>query len=158
MDYCEPLPELLVGSFPAGPSHIRILADEGVRSVLCLQTDDDLFGFGRRWQDYERWYAAEGIQPHRVPIRDGDPIDLTAHLPEAVRLLDELIRTRPRVYLHCSAGVGRAPSVAAAYLHWVRGWPLDRAIEHLKSIRDCEPNRSSIEEATEAFAQEDELT
>ncbi len=158
MDYCEPLPELLVGSFPAGPTHIRLLAEEGVRSVLCLQTDEDLYAFGRQWHDYEQWYAAEDIEPYRVPIRDGDPIDLVAHLPEAVHVLDELIRTRPRVYLHCSAGVGRAPSVAAAYLHWVRGWPLERAIEHLKSMRDCEPNRSAIEEATEEFHRRNQVT
>ena len=153
MDYAIVLPELLVGSCPRSKTHIELLKTEGVTAVECLQNEEDFWYLGIDWMSMQHWYHDLGIELVHCPIIDGDPGDLADKLPRAVQALSGLINHGHRVFLHCTAGVGRAPSVAVAYLHWVRGWPLDRAIEQMKSVRDCDPNRWAIEEATEAFLQ-----
>ena len=56
-----------------------------------------------------------------------------------------------RVYVHCTAGLGRAPAVCIAYIHWFEPhgpMPLDAAYSHLTSIRPCGPKRDAIRGAT----------
>lgn len=51
--------------------------------------------------------------------RDFDPDSLRSQLPKAVSSLEWAISEgKGRVYVHCSAGLGRAPAVAIAYLFW----------------------------------------
>lgn len=61
---------------------------------------------------------AEGIAPRRylyLPTIDDRPPSL-AHLEAGVAFMLEEIRRGGSVYVHCGAGVGRAPTMAAAYL------------------------------------------
>ena len=44
-----------------------------------------------------------------------------------------------RVYVHCTAGLGRAPAVCIAYLYWWCGMDLDDAYRYLTDIRPCGP-------------------
>ncbi|HYT06111.1 MAG TPA: dual specificity protein phosphatase family protein, partial [Rugosimonospora sp.] len=48
------------------------------------------------------------------------------------------------VYLHCTAGIGRAPTVAIGYLHACLGWELDEAIAHVKQARQCAPHLEAL--------------
>ena len=43
------------------------------------------------------------------------------------------------VYVHCTAGLGRAPAVCIAYMHWFLGMGLDEAYKKLTDIRPCGP-------------------
>jgi hypothetical protein len=53
-----------------------------------------------------------------------------------------------RVYVHCTAGLGRAPAVVIAYLYWFRGLALHQAYDFLTSIRPCGPKKEAIRGAT----------
>lgn len=54
-----------------------------------------------------------------------------------------------RVYVHCTAGLGRAPAVCIAWLYWYGPYlSLDDAYKHLTDIRPCGPNRDAIRGAT----------
>ena len=44
-----------------------------------------------------------------------------------------------RVYVHCTAGLGRAPAVCIAYMYWFLGLELDVAYKRLTDIRPCGP-------------------
>jgi protein-tyrosine phosphatase len=59
-----------------------------------------------------------GIAPHTylwLPTIDGTP-PTVEQLAEAARVIGEAIAAGRKVYVHCTAGVGRAPTTAAAYL------------------------------------------
>lgn len=53
-----------------------------------------------------------------------------------------------RVYVHCTAGLGRAPAICIAYMYWFGGMTLDEAYKELTSIRPCGPKRDAIRAAT----------
>jgi protein-tyrosine phosphatase len=50
---------------------------------------------------------------------DFDPDSLRKQLPKAVSALEWAIsQGKGRVYIHCTAGLGRAPAVAISYMFW----------------------------------------
>ncbi len=110
-------PRLLVGPGPTGLDDVRTLTEHGVTGVLSLQTDDDLGARGLRWPTFWQLYTARGIAALRVPIRDFDRKDLTRSIEIALTSLDELLTHHARVYLHCTLGLNRSPTLALAHLY-----------------------------------------
>lgn len=49
--------------------------------------------------------------------------------------IDTIIRNNGKVYVHCAAGMGRGPTMVAAYLI-TQGMTLEMAIAHIRSIRN----------------------
>jgi len=155
MDYSQILSELFVGSHPRGGDEIDELKREtGISAVLNLQTDEDMRYFNLDWQTLEAHYAACRIELHRLPVRDFDPVDLREKLPACVRELNDLLSTGHTVFLHCTAGAGRAPTVAIAYLMWNRGWSLAEAVTHVQQRRPSYPNVKAIQLATRDLSEE----
>jgi len=71
----------------------------------------------------------------RAPMRDFNPGEQRQRLPIAVHRLWELITDRHRVYVHCTAGLGRSALTVLGYLTFVEGYTPDEAIHLLKSKR-----------------------
>lgn len=110
-------PRLFVGPGPTGLDDLRILADHGVTGLLSLQTDDDLGARGLRWSTLWQLYTQRGITALRVPIRDVDRKDLSRCIAAALEALDGLLAEHARVYLHCTYGLNRSPTLALAHLY-----------------------------------------
>ena len=148
MEHAEILPQLFLGSHPQTTGDIdRLRQQSGISAVVNLQTDEDMCSVGLAWEPLAAHYSTCGIELCRVPVRDFDPIDLREKLPECVRRLDGLLAAGHLVYLHCTAGAGRSPTVAIAYLHWCRGWDLDAAVADVKERWHCSPNVEAIRQA-----------
>jgi hypothetical protein len=168
-------PDLIVGSCPQTPADVDRLAEEGgVTTIFCLQEDCDLDYFGIDVASIAARCAERGDVRHvRFPIRDFDPFELRRLLPRAVARLALAHRPRPAprgprgprsadsphpatlpaegtgsVYIHCTAGMGRAPATALAYMAWLRGWDVDDAYAHLRARRACSPKVEAVRSAT----------
>ena len=138
--------QLAVGSHPHAPEHMTTLArTRGVTSVLCLQSDDDLSSRGLQWSVLWQFYLRLGIDVVRVPIRDFDKKDLLAHLDTAVAALNEAVAAGGKVYVHCSAGLNRSPTVIIAYLVKHREMPLEAAVEWVTTRHECVPYPDVLE-------------
>lgn len=96
------------------------------------------------WETLETHYRTSGIELCRIPVRDFDPADLREKLPECVRALERLITASYSVYLHCTLGAARSPTVAIAYLHWCKRWDLDQAAGYVKARWRCSPNIEAV--------------
>lgn len=68
-----------------------------------------------------------------LPTIDDDAISM-AHLEEGVAFIQRMIDAGEKVYIHCAGGVGRAPTMASAYLIST-GLPLNEAIALIKQAR-----------------------
>lgn len=151
MDFHRILPKFFIGSYPESADDIeRLKRETGVTAVLNLQTDDDMRYFKLDWDSLLRHYESRGIEVRRVPVRDFDAVDLQRRLPACVSTLNHLLESGHTVYLHCSAGAGRSPTVAIAYLFWRCGWSLDQALAYVTQCRPCSPNVKAIRLASEA--------
>lgn len=137
--------DLFVGTYPQSPLDIDRLRDgPGITAVINLQSDADLKTLGVNWSKLAAHYAQRELTVYRFPILDFDPQDLTRRMRHAVVQVGELAAVGHRIYIHCTAGVGRAPAVAIGHLAWNLGWDLDDAYKLVRERRACDPYIDAI--------------
>ncbi len=139
------LPSLLVGEYPMPDDAQWLRVVQGVTAVLSLQDDADLASKGLELAALERAYRSHALRFHRMPVPDCDNDFLQLRLDAIVGELRRLIDHGHRVYLHCNAGMNRAPTVAIAYLHVHHDMSLDAARDFVKERRPCVPYMRALE-------------
>lgn len=146
IDFNKVLPELYIGTVPRTIQDVdRLKSECGITAVLNLQTDEDMIVYRLDWPSIEQYYRACQIEIWRLPVRDFDLEALTEKLPECAATLAKMIRAGHRVYLHCTAGINRSPTVAVAYLHRYLGYDLDRAFKMVRECRTCDPYLAALQ-------------
>lgn len=107
---------------------VNMLVREGITAVLSIQ-EHPIEGAPAAWclQGVSRLVWAN------VPIQDGgeggwDGVPTVEGLAAAVAQIRAWHQERRRVYLHCRQGIGRAPTVAMAYLILARGFHIAPAV------------------------------
>lgn len=76
----------------------------------------DVHHRGVDWEEILRSYKKYEIHMKNYEIFDMDPVDFEKKAHKAVSILKKLINTYELVYVHCTSGIGRAPSVVVLYL------------------------------------------
>lgn len=145
-DHAFVLEHLAIGEYPTPEDAAWLRGAQAISAVVCLQDDIDFDRKGLSLRALERAYADHGIGFHHVPMPDGDAEVLRARLDETVALVAGLLARGERVYLHCNAGLNRAPTVAIAYLHVHRGHTLEAACTFVKARRPCVPYMRTLAE------------
>ena len=119
-------------SLYVGPQHRengkRALLQAGITHTVNMRSEFD--------------DAAHGLALDATPTRESychlptpdDHAPSPAHLSAGVAFIDGAIEDGGKVYIHCSAGVGRAPTMAAAYLI-SRGHSLEDALALIRTAR-----------------------
>ncbi|XP_010252103.1 PREDICTED: phosphoglucan phosphatase LSF2, chloroplastic [Nelumbo nucifera] len=150
MNYTLITDNVIVGSQPQKPDDIdHLIQEENVAYILNLQQDKDIEYWGIDIESIVGRCKELGICHMRRPARDFDPDSLRSGLPKAVSSLEWAISEgKGRAYVHCTAGLGRAPAVAIAYIFWFCGMNLNEAYDMLTSKRPCGPNKRAIRGAT----------
>jgi len=116
------------------PPDLPRLHRSGITAILSLQQPRIDLSVAA----IERMRAAcePRIVFRNVGIHDYDPEAVIAALPETLINLHGLIGAGRVVYVHCSEGINRAPSVALAYVVQHEGSGVDAA---LAELRRCDP-------------------
>lgn len=135
---------LLVGPVPSSPEKIAALRAAGVTALLSLQTDDDLEALSLNWSLLWNFLMHNGISGNRLPIVDFDDRALERGLPKAVDALHDAWRSGQTVYVHCTAGINRSPTVAIGWLMRHGGLSLDDAWQQVRAARACDPNYTAL--------------
>lgn len=121
LQYSRVTPQLYVG-----PQHrrlgMRLLLREGIRAAVSLRDEFDDAAHGLALPDYL----------HLPTVDDTAPS--IAHLDQGVAFIRQIISAGGKVYIHCGAGVGRAPSLAAAYL-MAEGRSLEESLALIRAVR-----------------------
>lgn len=145
MDHSQVLPNLFVGSCPRSREDIdRLKREAGISAVVNVQTDGDLAYWEIDWPQLKAHYRDTAVEVRRVPVQDFNPDALRENLPRCVEVVDDLLKNGHTVYVHCTVGVNRSPSVVIAYLHWIEGRTLDDAVDHVIRCRACRPYVEAI--------------
>ncbi|OAE26283.1 hypothetical protein AXG93_3040s1000 [Marchantia polymorpha subsp. ruderalis] len=134
MNYAHVLPDLIVGSCLQTPADVDRLKEAGVVDIEAI---------------INHAKEVDGIEHIRAQIRDFDPYDLRQRLPQVIATLYQATKKNEgTAYVHCTAGLGRAPAVALTYMYWIRGYDLFEANAMLQKVRTCHPKLDSIKAAT----------
>lgn len=114
-------PQLYVGP-QYRKNGLDFLKSQGIQAVvnLRIEKDDAKLGLAPAYYCY-------------LPTVD-DEAPSPMHLDQGVRFISDMIASGERVYIHCGAGVGRAPTMAAAYLIST-GMSLAQALEAIRKVR-----------------------
>jgi protein-tyrosine phosphatase len=81
-----------------------------------------------------------------VPVRDFERQDLCDNLSRCVEAIEAALAPGwAKAYLHCTAGINRSPTAAAAYLMKTQGMSAREAHEWLCRHRDCSPYLDVLE-------------
>eukprot|EP00897_Mesotaenium_endlicherianum_P009222 jgi/Mesen1/8328/ME000046S07717 len=149
MDYTMVMPQLYIGSCLQTPADVGVLTRElGLTAVLNLQLANDATNWGIDTDAIARVAKEEGLLFVNLPIKSFEPNELRMKLPMAMGTLHRLLRRGHHCYVASTAGMGRAPAVVIAYLHWICAMPFGDAYELITSLRQSSPNRSALVAAT----------
>jgi len=118
-------------SMYVGPQHRingkRALEQAGITHLINMRSEFDDKSYGLT--------LADGRPDNYcyLPTIDDDPIS-AEHIERGIAFIGGAIRSGGKVYIHCSAGVGRAPSMAAAFLI-SRGSSTEEALGLIRQAR-----------------------
>jgi atypical dual specificity phosphatase len=128
--------DLVVGSCPMTVDDIDTLrAGTGATALLSVQHDECRAAFGIDLDEHRQHAHAVGLAYANVPMRDFDLDDQRRCLAGAVRSLAALLGAGHRVYVHCTAGINRAPLTVLGHLTFVEALAPDHAFGILRAGR-----------------------
>jgi protein-tyrosine phosphatase len=145
------IPHLFLGAAPLSDDDFQQLKALNVTAILSLQTEED----GQEGAiESERSAAVEaGISFTNLPVTDFDRLELRWKLPKCVATVGRILAAGDTLYLHCTAGVNRSPTVVVAYLHKCLQWSLEEALEYIRGYRNCCPDEDVIRRANLHFGE-----
>ena len=118
-------------SIYVGPQHRasgkRALEQAGFTHIINMRSEFDDEPYGLTLGD------VRSDNYCYLPTIDDDPISVE-HIEKGIAYIGNAIESGGKVYIHCSAGVGRAPSMAAAFLI-SEGYSTEEALELIRQAR-----------------------
>ena len=71
----------------------------------------------------------------RIPIKDEEQANAGQHFPKVIEFFKRVEDKQGKMFVHCTVGASRAPTMVIAYLVAARGVPLADAFDFLRLIR-----------------------
>ncbi len=140
--------DIFLGSAPQSSVDVARLKQMKISAVLSLQSDQDFKSHRIDWAKLESAYQYNDIAIQRFGIIDFDETDLGNKLADPVRALNSLLKAGHRVYVHCNAGVCRAPATVLAYLCHYRGMSTEHGLDYIRRHRpQAHPYISAVDKA-----------
>jgi atypical dual specificity phosphatase len=137
------------------PEDVKQLKLMDITTVISLQNEKDMAGEGISTKKLFKAFGEADIKFRQVAIKDFDKDDLRQNLPQCVAEIEAALQPRAaRVYLHCTAGMNRAPTVAAAYMMRSQGMPAQDAYDYIVARRYCRPYLDVLQEYAASLDEE----
>jgi protein-tyrosine phosphatase len=147
---------IIIGSAPNSPEDVAKLMQLKVSAVICLQSDQDFRDRDVDWPTMQSLYQDSNLPTYRYPILDFDEIDLANKLVEPIRKLHNLLSAKQKVYIHCNAGICRAPAVVLGYLCHYEGMSIEGGLSQIRIARPvASPFRSAVKKALVVLSESD---
>ena len=144
---------IFIGSAPQTSEDVRRLSQMKVTAVLSLQSDEDFRSHRIDWNDIQSAYQHNDITLQRFQIIDFDETDMGNKLVPPVRKLNDLLTQGHRVFVHCNAGVCRAPGTVLGYLCHYRGMTIKQGLEYIRRERpQANPYVAAVQKALDQLS------
>ena len=123
---------IAISSIPRLIKDIEVWKEEGVKAVLILVEDHELYHFGGT-KNYLELLKRKNFDVYHLPIRDFD-IPTIDQCLNAVKWVDEKLDEKKPVVIHCYGGLGRSGTIAACVLVYRYGFRPETAIQVIRNI------------------------
>lgn len=123
----EVMPRLWVGGWAALSDECRVLQQKKVTHVVSVISADQ-----RKLPHFIRGHLYV-----RVDDTEEAADTLASHFEEITSFVERARASGGVVFVHCGAGISRAPTSACAYLIWKLRIPAAKAITLVRSARPC---------------------
>jgi protein-tyrosine phosphatase len=135
----EVIPGLWCGGWAALGDSCRALSERGITRVVSVVSAD------------KRLLPESIISEHlHIHAHDDKDANLLKHFPRIVEFVGRGLREKTGVYLHCGAGVSRAPTSTAAYIMWRYKLPAAEALAIVRKARPAtRPNLNFVSQLKE---------
>ena len=142
-------PRILIGSAVKGIDDIDYLVEQfAVNSVLSLQSDADIINRQIDMDELVELYQQKQIEFARFSINDFDPDDMAIKLVRPILHLARHVKENKTIFVHCNAGICRAPSTVLAYLNGYENMTLKEGLAFIRQNRPlANPYLDAIEKA-----------
>lgn len=128
--------DILIGSCPRTNKDLDRIRDETkATALLSVQSDACRAALKIDYDALRRHAKGSGLVLKNAPMRDFDPCDQRNRLVAAVGTLHRLIAANHRVYVHCTAGINRAPLTVLGYLTFVETKSAEAAMQLIRRGR-----------------------
>lgn len=145
--------DIFIGSAPQSSVDVARLAQKNITAVLSLQSDADFQSHRIDWKKLQSAYQYNKIVLQRFQIIDFDESDMGNKLVAPVITLNQLLTQGNRVYVHCNAGVCRAPGTVLGYLCHYRGMTIEQGLEYIRRQRpQANPYVEAVKKALDQIA------
>ncbi len=152
IDCNEMIPDRLWVGGVVHPEDVKLLVQMGITDVVSLQSDEDLSKCGVSIKKLLKAYDSAKIFLRRVATPDFNKDAISENLARCVTELEVALEPRwSRVYLHCTAGINRSPTVAAAYLMRARRMSPQEAFDYVSDRRHCSPYLTVLEKYSDSL-------
>ncbi|BDR91416.1 protein-tyrosine phosphatase family protein [Vulcanisaeta souniana] len=122
-------------SMPYDEDTVAMWHKMGIRAIVVLVEEWEFAMEGWEFHDYINTLRRLGMDYLHIPTRDGyAPTEETLY--SISTWIDRNIMNGKPVLVHCHAGIGRSPTVIAAYLMYRRGLNANDAIEVVSRYND----------------------
>jgi protein-tyrosine phosphatase len=105
-----------------GRGGLQTLQEEGIEAVVNLRDESDDEEKNLLLTDYCYLPVVDNTAPRITDLEQG------------VQFIREVVEAGDKVYIHCASGVGRAPTMVAAYLI-AEGEELEKAVQRITQVR-----------------------
>jgi len=133
VDFSRITEYIYVGSSICCESHLKsVVFDEGIEAIISLDIEDSKTPRGA---EFFLW----------LPIPDNTPPKME-QLRIGVRTIDEFVRMKKKVFVHCKYGLGRGPTLVIA--HFIKhGMSVEESLAYLRRHRvGTKPTISQLEQ------------
>ena len=149
---------IFVGTYLQNEEDFEIISKKGINAIINVQTDKDLEYRKIDINSLNKYANKYGIEMKRYPIEDFNKEELYNKIKGAADLLNELIKEGKTVYIHCTAGIGRSPSIVAIYLILYKNYSIRNAMILCKKSRPkISPVLEVINEIVKIYNTDSEL-
>ncbi len=144
---------VFIGPYPQLEEDVNAMAEAGVTGVFNVQTEIDFAHRGTNWPRMLQYYEENRIIAVHYPIHDFNEEDLKSKLYKGATILNDMINNKGlKVYVHCTAGMGRAPAIVLVYLCLYQGMEPDESDLFVKSFRSVSvPNMRAVKEVVNKY-------